>query len=156
MVRRTSCWGSLTGRRRRRTWSRRVKMAVLAPMPRARVRTATAVKPGVRASMRKVYFKSRRTVSSQPMKFIRRVASLPILVTGTPRAARGKDEESGEKFDEIESAGLVGRRPESLEALRPIPARSRPPPKGLEFEGRRQNIAKEGVLGKQNGKEKRK
>src|SRR3989442_1207194 len=84
MVRRTSCWGSLTGRSRSRTWSRRVKMAVLAPMPRARVRTATAVKPGVRASMRKEYFKSRRTVSSQPMKFIRRGPSLPILVTGDP------------------------------------------------------------------------
>src|SRR5205823_1822459 len=95
-------------------------MAVLAPMPRARVRTATAVKPGVRASMRKVYFKSRRTVSSEPMTVMRRVASLPVLVTGTPRAARGKDEESSEKFDEIESAGLVGRRPESLGALRPF------------------------------------
>ena len=37
---------SSTGRSRSRTWSSRVKMAVLAPIPRARVRTATAVKPG--------------------------------------------------------------------------------------------------------------
>src|SRR5713101_501785 len=84
MVSRTSCWGSLTGRRRSKTWSRRVKMAVFAPMPRARVRTATAVKPGVRTSMRKVYFKSRRAVSSQPMMVRWRVASLAVLVTGTP------------------------------------------------------------------------
>src|SRR6266851_274508 len=114
MVSRTSCWGSLTGRRRNKTWSRRVKMAVLAPMPRARVRTATAVKPGVRASMRKVYFRSRRTVSSQPMTVRRRAASLPVLVTGTPRVARGKDEESGEKFDEIKNdlakTGILGLR----------------------------------------------
>src|SRR6202140_3829933 len=120
MVSRTSCCGSLTGRSRNKTWSRRVNIAVFAPKPNARVRTPTAVKPGERASMRKVYFKSRRTVSSQPMKFIRRVASLPILVTGTPRAARGKDEGSGEKFDEIEKDWLVDRRSESLEALRPI------------------------------------
>ena len=59
-------------------------MAVFAPMPRARVRTATAVKPGVRASMRKVYFKSRRTVSRQPVTVMRRVASLADMVTGTP------------------------------------------------------------------------
>src|SRR6266478_7476622 len=59
-------------------------MAVLAPMPRASVRTATAVKPGVRASMRKVYLRSRRTVSSQPARFIGRGASLALLVTGTP------------------------------------------------------------------------
>src|SRR5713101_2464511 len=105
MVRKTSCCGSLTGRRRRRTWSRRVKMAVLAPMPRARVRIATAVKPGVRASMRKVYLRSRRTVSSQPAKVRLRAASLAVLVTGIPRATGGKDEESWEKFDEISRRG---------------------------------------------------
>src|SRR3989442_12001082 len=100
MVSRTSCWGSLTRRRRRRTWSKRVKMAVFAPMPSAKVRTATVVKPGVRASMRKVYFRSRRTVSSQPRMVTRRVASLAVLVTGNPQATRGKDEESYQKFDE--------------------------------------------------------
>ena len=30
----------------------------------------------------------------------RRVASLAVLVTGTPQATRGKDEESYQKFDE--------------------------------------------------------
>src|SRR5882762_5076331 len=99
MVSRTSCWGSLTGRRRNRTWSRSVKMAVFAPMPRARVRTATAVKPGVRASMRKVYLRSRRTVSSQPVKVRRRTEGLTGVVKGHLRIARGKDEESFRKFD---------------------------------------------------------
>src|SRR6266571_6108941 len=100
MVSKTSCCGSLTGRSRNKTWSKRVKMAVFAPMPRARVSTATAVKPGVRANMRKVYFRSRRTVSSQPRMVTRRVASLAVLVTGKPQATRGKDEESYQKFDE--------------------------------------------------------
>jgi len=71
---------------------------VFAPMPRARVRTATAVKPGVRASMRKVYFKSRRTVSSQSMKFIRRAALLPILVTGPPGQLEVKTKKSCKKL----------------------------------------------------------
>src|SRR5437667_8451806 len=113
MVSRTSCCGSLTGSSRNKTWSRRVKMAVFAPMPRARVRTATAVKPGVRASMRKVYFKSRRTVSSQPMTVMRRVASLADMVTGHLRVARDKDEEIGEKFDEIKRERLADRRLDS-------------------------------------------
>src|SRR5438552_17211094 len=84
MVSSTSCCGSLTGRSLNKTWSRSVKIAVFAPMPRARVRTATAVKPGVRASMRKVYFRSRSTVSSQPMMFMRRGPCLTVLVTETP------------------------------------------------------------------------
>src|SRR5882724_7837799 len=99
MVSRTSCWGSLTGRRRNRTWSRSVKMAVFAPMPRARVRTATAVNPGVRASMRKVYLRSRRTVSSQPVKVRRRAEALAGVVKGHLRIARGKDEKNFQKFD---------------------------------------------------------
>src|SRR6266849_395659 len=99
MVSRTSCWGSLTGSKRNKTWSRSVKMAVFAPMPRARVRTATAVKPGVRASMRKVYLTSRRTVSSQPVKVRRRVVSWADAVKGHLRIARGKEEESFQKFD---------------------------------------------------------
>src|SRR5260370_2743073 len=75
-------------------------MAVLAPMPRASVRTDTTGKPGVWASMRKVYLRSRRTVSSQPRMVRRRRPSWTVLVTGNPRAARGKDEESYQKFDE--------------------------------------------------------
>jgi hypothetical protein len=34
-------------------------------MPRARVKTATAAKPGLRRKTRKAYFKSRTAVSSQ-------------------------------------------------------------------------------------------
>jgi len=52
--------------------SRRVKMAVLAPMPRARVSTAIVVKPGVRARVRRAYLKSRNAVSSEAMVFISR------------------------------------------------------------------------------------
>src|SRR6267378_150056 len=110
MVSRTSCCGSLTGSSRNKTWSRRVNIAVFAPMPSAKVRTATAVKPGERASMRKVYFKSRRTVSSQPMTVMRRVASLADMVTGHLRIARDKDEEIGEKFGEIKRGRLADRR----------------------------------------------
>src|SRR5712691_2672684 len=113
MVSRTSCCGSLTGSSRNKTWSRRVKMAVFAPMPSARVRTATAVKPGECASMRKVYFKSRRMVSSQSMTVMRRVASLADMVTGTPPGARDKDEEIGEKFGEIKRGRLADRRLDS-------------------------------------------
>src|ERR1700756_4119817 len=99
MVSKTSCWGSFTGSRRNNTWSRSVKMAVFAPMPRASVRTATAVKPGVRASMRKVYLRARRTVSSQPVKVRRRAGALAGAVKGHLRITRGKDEENFQKFD---------------------------------------------------------
>ena len=42
----TSRRASATGSRRKSTWSMRPKMAAFAPMPRARVTTTTAVKPG--------------------------------------------------------------------------------------------------------------
>jgi hypothetical protein len=44
--------GSRMGSGRRSTVSTTVKMALFAPIPRARVATATSVKPGLRTSMR--------------------------------------------------------------------------------------------------------
>src|SRR5215472_258506 len=76
MVRRTSSLGFFTGRRRRRIWSRRVKMAVLAPMPRARVRIAMAVKPGVRPRVRREYLRSRQVESSDSISELFCVVSL--------------------------------------------------------------------------------
>src|SRR5580692_5162761 len=91
MVRRTSSWGFLTGRRRRRIWSRRVKMAVLAPMPRARVRMAMAVKPGVRASVRRAYLKSRNAVSSEAIVFISRGLSFSKRFDDNHEYALGRE-----------------------------------------------------------------
>src|SRR5271155_4954077 len=70
IVRGQSSRGFLAGRWGGRIWSRRVKMAVFAPMPRARVRMATAVKPGVRARVRRAYFRSRKAVSIEAKIFI--------------------------------------------------------------------------------------
>src|SRR6266446_2064690 len=53
-----SSWGSLTGMVRRRTESMSWKMAVLAPMPRARVRTEIMAKPGLRRRRRKAWRRS--------------------------------------------------------------------------------------------------
>src|SRR5271168_4915847 len=55
--------GSSTGSGFRNTASVRVKMAVLAPMPSASDSTATNVNPGLRASVRKPYFRSCRSWS---------------------------------------------------------------------------------------------
>src|SRR5580700_396858 len=49
--------------RRRTTASTTLKIAVFAPMPRAKVRTATAVKPGLFASIRQPYRMSCSKVS---------------------------------------------------------------------------------------------
>jgi hypothetical protein len=49
----TSCSGSLTGSELQRKASARLKIAVLAPMPRARVRIATPVTAGAFISTRK-------------------------------------------------------------------------------------------------------
>ena len=49
----TSRSGSWKGRRRRSAASTRLKMAALAPMPRARVPAATSAKPGARSSWRR-------------------------------------------------------------------------------------------------------
>ncbi len=48
----TSSSGALTGSLRSRTWSIRVKIAVLAPIPRASDRMATMAKSGLRRSPR--------------------------------------------------------------------------------------------------------
>src|SRR5437879_5764983 len=55
-------WGSGKGNGRSSTPYTTVKIAVLAPMPRASVKTATAVKPGFFASIRKAYRKSCQSV----------------------------------------------------------------------------------------------
>src|SRR6266478_457661 len=53
-------WGFLTGMVRRRMESMSWKMAVLAPIPRARVRTEMMVKPGLRRRNRKAWRRSRQ------------------------------------------------------------------------------------------------
>src|SRR5208282_3185482 len=50
-------------------------MAVFAPIPRARVKMAITVKPGVRARVRRAYLKSRNAVSSVAIVFISRALS---------------------------------------------------------------------------------
>src|SRR3982074_2805965 len=52
--------GFLTGMVRKRMESMSWKMAVLAPIPRARVRTATKGKPGLRRRNRKAWRRSRQ------------------------------------------------------------------------------------------------
>src|SRR5580658_1216490 len=52
---RIKVFGSATGRLRSRTAFTSVKIAALAPIPRARVRTAVAVNPGVFLSCRSAY-----------------------------------------------------------------------------------------------------
>ena len=59
----TSCCGSLIGSMRRSTAFTTVKIAVLAPMPRARVSTATEVKAGLFSSSRSAYRRSWYKVS---------------------------------------------------------------------------------------------
>src|ERR1700687_1638904 len=54
--------GSGKGNGRRSTPYTTVKIAVLAPMPRASVKTATAVNPGIFASIRKAYRMSCQSV----------------------------------------------------------------------------------------------
>ena len=73
----TSRSGSSTGRSRRRTWSIRVKIAVLAPMPRARVSTTTRVKAGFFTNARRA---SRRSCSRSS-----------IVILQGPRAVLGPD-----------------------------------------------------------------
>src|SRR6267143_6739961 len=53
--------GFLTGMVRKRMESMSWKMAVWAPIPRARVRTATKVKPGLRRRNRKAWRRSRQS-----------------------------------------------------------------------------------------------
>src|ERR1019366_125981 len=59
----TSCSGRATGRRRSINWSIRVKMAVLAPMPRASEATATSVKSGLRRRLRSANRRSNRNLA---------------------------------------------------------------------------------------------
>src|SRR5882724_1944079 len=76
MVSRTRLCGSLTGRRRSNTWSSNVKIAVFAPMPSAKVSTATTVNPGLRRKVRSAYCKSRTPVRHAP---IMSIGTLPSL-----------------------------------------------------------------------------
>src|ERR1017187_2418174 len=59
----TSCSGCATGSRRSINWSIRVKMAVLAPIPRAREATATKVKSGLRRRLRRANRRSNRNLA---------------------------------------------------------------------------------------------
>src|SRR3974377_1594118 len=55
----TSCLGAFTGSSRRVSWSRSVKMAVFAPIPRARESTATRANMGLRSRVRQASFRSK-------------------------------------------------------------------------------------------------
>src|ERR1035437_5303839 len=59
----TSCSGCATGRRRSINWSIRVKMAVLAPMPRASEATATKANNGLRVRLRRANRRSNRNLA---------------------------------------------------------------------------------------------
>src|SRR5271170_8272025 len=118
MVRRTSSWGFLTGRRRRRIWSRRVKMAVFAPMPRARVRMAITVKPGVRARVRRAYLKSRNAVSSVAMVFISRGLSFQRELLSNDEYALWRELFPRDKFREPPGPSLSLLRLEKKEAAK--------------------------------------
>src|ERR1017187_415577 len=59
----TSCSGPATGKRRSINWSIRVKMAVLAPMPRESEATATRVKSGLRRRLRRANRRSKRNLA---------------------------------------------------------------------------------------------
>src|ERR1017187_2594266 len=59
----TSCSGCATGRRRSIYWSIRVKMAVLAPMPRESEATATRVNSGLRRKLRRANLRSKRNLA---------------------------------------------------------------------------------------------
>src|ERR1035437_9058640 len=59
----TSCSGCATGRRRSINWSIRVKMAGLAPMPRAREATATKANNGLRVRLRRANRRSNRNLA---------------------------------------------------------------------------------------------
>src|SRR5580658_7795162 len=61
----TSCCGWRYGKGRSNNALVTEKMAVLAPMASARVKTATRVKPGLRRSMRRPKRRSRRSVCMQ-------------------------------------------------------------------------------------------
>src|SRR5579862_628994 len=78
---RTSSSGRLTGSIFSRTASITLKMAVLAPMPRASESTATAVNAGLCHSIRLPYFKSCQIVSSRIVtpSFQKRAAVVLVL-----------------------------------------------------------------------------
>src|ERR1017187_863331 len=59
----TSWPGCATGRRRSINWSIRVKMAVLAPMPRESDATATKVNSGLRRRLRRANRRSKRNLA---------------------------------------------------------------------------------------------
>src|SRR6185437_11589581 len=85
-VRCTSRLGESKGRGRSSTASITLKIAVFAPMPRARVSTATAVKPADLASIRMPYFRSFQSapISSPNFLFVTQ-RSQRIDVRGPPR-----------------------------------------------------------------------
>ena len=85
----TSCSGCGKGRGRRSTPSTMEKMAVVAPMPRASMRTAVSEKPGDLERWRTAIFRSRSTKSSwqgcgwvQPGNRMREARWIPDTVAG--------------------------------------------------------------------------
>src|SRR5216683_2529093 len=82
----TKLSGSWQGKGRRRTELMTEKSAVFAPMPRARVRTATAVKPGDLRSMRVAKHKSCHNVSTKDSQLAARTTS--FVTSRFPRSKR--------------------------------------------------------------------
>src|SRR6266478_976051 len=70
MVSSTNCCGFFTGSSRSKTWSSKVKIAVFAPIPSAKVSAATAANPRLRRKVRSAYPKSRPTTPIHSRIFI--------------------------------------------------------------------------------------
>src|ERR1035438_8831083 len=82
----TSCSGCATGSRRSINWSISVKMAVLAPMPRAREATATRQNSGLRVRLRRANRRSNRNLA------------MPYQLN-TPRGGKGLQKKGRNQWD---------------------------------------------------------
>src|ERR1017187_4380299 len=96
----TSWPGCATGRRRSINWSIRVKMAVLAPMPRESDATATKVNSGLRRRLRRANRRSKRNLAMaykvstpQAQKSLQKEASICEGGNMPPRMGHGSLED---------------------------------------------------------------
>src|SRR5437867_3181991 len=115
----TSRAGSRNGRGRSRTAFTTLKMAALAPMPRDRVRSATAVRPGFRRRERKPYRTSPRSPLSQPP-----ATGLPS--TGADGSTgRSSRRSSSRRASPVASSSRTTRRASASGAPSPTSSRKR-------------------------------
>src|SRR5580658_8802448 len=101
------------------SWLISVKMAVLAPIPRARETTATARKTGDLRSVRKEYWKSCRIAAIDP--YTARIAkSYEILTTSLAKSRCSFCGNSGRSNQTLDvSYGLGAPDPEPGDSVRP-------------------------------------